>query len=80
MSGEERKKMKAWVDNWKVTGEELDRLKWEELREMGDEESLRIFNRLGSGWVDEWTPPGRECGLVVQQAIFSKAYEAQRRS
>jgi hypothetical protein len=76
----ERGKLKAWVDNWKTTGEELDRLKWEELRAMDEQESARIFNALASGWVDEWTPSDRECGLVVQQAIFSRSNESQCRS
>jgi len=34
MSEEGQERMKAWVANWKQTGEELDRLKWEELRAM----------------------------------------------
>jgi len=80
MTEEEREKIKAWVDNWKVTGQELDRLKWEELRAMDERDSCRIFNRLGSGWVDDWTPPDQECGLVIQQALFSKAHDSQRRS
>ncbi len=74
--------MREWVANWKRTGEELDRRKWEELQTMDESMSAIIFNRLGSGWVEEWQSPARdrEAGLVVQQEYFSKAHAAQRHS
>jgi hypothetical protein len=79
MSDAEHEKMKAWVANWKVVGEELDRLKWEELRAMDEADSARIFNKLGFGWVDAWTPPDGQCGFIIQQAIYSKAHGPQPR-
>jgi len=79
MTDGEREKIKAWVGNWKVAGEELDRLKWEELRAMDELASARIFNHLTAGLPGEWEPPERECGLVPQQAFFSKAHADQRR-
>ncbi len=74
--------MKDWVANWKQTGEELERRKWEELRAIDETTSAIIFNSLGSGWVEEWRTPEKaeETGLVIQQAYFSKAHATQRRS
>lgn len=82
MSGEDREKMKAWVDNWKQTGEELDRRKWEELRAMDESSAALIFNKLGEGWVEPWSSPERRPGhgLIIQQDYFRKAHATQRRS
>ena len=82
MSDEEQEKTKAWVANWKQTGEELDRLKWEELRAMDESSSALIFNKLGAGWVEPWRSPEREAsqGLIIQQDCFRKAHGTQRRS
>lgn len=80
MTSEE--KMKRWVDAWKVAGPELERIKQEELRAMDEARSAEIFNKLASGWVDNWSPSGLETdqGLVIQQHYFSKAHAAQLRS
>ena len=32
---DDREAMRRWVETWKITGEELDRMKWEELRDDG---------------------------------------------
>jgi len=82
MSETECEQMKAWVANWKRTGDELDRIKWEELQAMDEPSAGDIFNKLGAGWVDTWTSPERKPGhgLIIQQDYFSKAHEAQRRS
>jgi hypothetical protein len=82
MSHEEREKMKAWVANWKQTGEELERLKWEELQAMDESSSAHVFNKLGMGWVESWRSPERETGhgMIMQQDCFRKAHATQRRS
>ncbi len=82
MTDEEQKKTKAWIANWKQTGEELDRLKWEELRAMDETSSALIFNKLGIGWVEPWTSPERKPGdgLIIQQDYFRKIHATQRRS
>lgn len=76
MTDGEREKIKAWVDNWKVAGEELDRLKWEEFRAMDQEtavvQAARAF-AAAEGW--RATHPGlidRPCGMIAQQSYFSK--------
>jgi len=74
VTDEERAKIKAWVENWKVTGELLDQLKWQELQHMDEETSFHIFNNLATEDVKCWSPPDQECGLIQQQALFSKLH------
>lgn len=71
----EKEKILQYVRNWKVVGEELDRMKGEELRAMSEAESAaRIHDVLLMS--DEWfqvnAAPPRECGLIEQQRIFQK--------
>lgn len=73
----EKEKILQYIRNWKVVGEELDRMKAEELRAMSEEESARIFDGLQAcGLEDMWRQP--ECaednGMVEQQRIFMKAH------
>lgn len=53
MSDAQLERMKAWVANWKVTGEELDRIKWEELRNMDPSEALEQSTK-SLAMADEW--------------------------
>jgi len=74
----EKEKILQYVRNWKVVGEELDRMKGEELRAMSEEESAaRIHDVLLMA--DEWlklnVPLSRECGLVEQQRIFQRCQQ-----
>jgi hypothetical protein len=67
--------MRRWVRTWKSAGEELDRIKQEELRALTEEEaaaqSLDLF-RMGDQWMDENPGFKRESGLVEQQRWFMK--------
>ncbi len=38
--------IRAWVENWKLAGPELERLKKDELRAMTEEEALRKVNAV----------------------------------
>jgi len=74
----EKEKILQYVRSWKVVGEELDRMKGEELRAMSEEESAaRIHDVLLMA--DEWlklnVPLSRECGLVEQQRIFQRCQQ-----
>jgi len=71
----EEENILQYIRNWKVVGEELDRIKGEDLRAMSEEESAaRIHDVLLMA--DEWlklnAAPLRECGLIEQQRIFQK--------
>lgn len=68
--------MKSWVTNWKQTGEELDRIKWQELRTM-DAQSARLQSTQALAMADEWraSQPAlidRPSGMVEQQRWFAK--------
>jgi hypothetical protein len=74
----EKEAMRRWVETWKVAGEELDRMKWEELRAMTEADAARMLDL--QEWPREvplWRDPEREfsSGLVEQQRIFMKAPE-----
>lgn len=71
----ENEKMIHYIRNWKVLGEELDRMKTEELSALSREElAVRINDVMLM--VDEWSkvhsPLERGCGLIEQQKVFSK--------
>jgi hypothetical protein len=76
MSDDDRQRMKDWVANWKQTGEELDRRKWEELRAM-DAQSRVLLATQALRMADEWraaqtAPLNRLSGLIEQQFWFAK--------
>lgn len=73
---EEKALMKRWVDQWKVTGPELERIKKEELRAMTDEEALRRVQRVMNSrarHASEGVRAGESSGLIEQQRIFARA-------
>lgn len=75
----EKEKILQYIRNWKVVGEELDRMKAEELRAMSEEESaVRIHDvmLMADEWLKVNIPIARECGLVEQQRIFQKCQKA----
>ena len=75
----EKENILQYIHNWKVVGEELESLKGEELRAMGEEESAaRIHDVLlmADGWLKLNSLPSGECGLVEQQRIFQKCRKA----
>jgi hypothetical protein len=74
----EKEAMRRWVADWKVAGEELDRIKWEELRAMTEDDAARIFELLSMHPRDGWMRPERfeDSGLVEQQRLFRKFHES----
>jgi len=71
----ENEKMIRSVRNWKGLGEELDRIKPEELSALSQEElAVRINDvmLMADEWMKVHSPVERECGLVEQQKVFSK--------
>ncbi len=69
---QDRETTKFLVETWKRAGEELDRIKWEELRAMTEDDAARMLETLSMHPRDGWMPPERLAGsgLVEQQRIF----------
>jgi hypothetical protein len=62
---------RQWVQQWRETAIFLDEVKRDELANMTDEEGWRAIECIQSipnGWRD----PSALCGLLEQQALFSK--------
>ncbi|CAN5557691.1 hypothetical protein BH20VER1_BH20VER1_10790 [soil metagenome] len=76
----ERALMKRWVDQWKITGPELERIKKEELRAMTEEEAFATARRLSRYEGDVWITQDRRdsIGLIEQQRLFGKGHRAAR--
>ncbi|MDD5200259.1 MAG: hypothetical protein PHC88_10715 [Terrimicrobiaceae bacterium] len=73
----DKEAMRRWVETWKVAGEELDRMKWDELRAMTEDDAARMLD-LQHWPADElWRSPARESaeGMIEQQRIFLRAHE-----
>lgn len=67
----EKEQMRAWVENWKRVGPELEAIKRRELRAMTEEEgtkrALRVMSaRVKPRWRDS------SSGLIEQQRLFRK--------
>ena len=68
--------MRAWVENWKRVGPELERIKKEELRAMTEEEGTRrALLVMDAALPGDWKDPRRATysGLIEQQRIFARA-------
>ncbi|GHS92883.1 hypothetical protein FACS1894139_11290 [Planctomycetales bacterium] len=68
---------KEWVDNWKTTGEWLERVAVKEMRALDEDATLRqkemraIFQM--SDWICRREPVEPTSGLIEQQRYFSRA-------
>ena len=67
--------MRQWSENWRIIGEEEERLRRERLRALTEEEAAAQFDALDCDPALVWTPPERRdwSGLIEQQVIFQKA-------
>lgn len=71
----EKEQMRAWVENWKRIGPELEKEKRRELRAMTEEEGTERALRVMEARVEgSWRSPARResSGLVEQQRLFMK--------
>ncbi|MGI8435321.1 MAG: hypothetical protein ACR2NX_00205 [Chthoniobacterales bacterium] len=71
----EKEQMRAWVENWKRVGPELEAIKRRELRAMTEEEGTRRALRLMEARLEpRWRAPERRAasGLIDQQSWFMK--------
>lgn len=73
MTEEERALTKRYVDIWKQTAVELDRIKCEELRAMTEAGAARVADMLCVPDENIWVRPehANGAGLVEQQRLFS---------
>jgi hypothetical protein len=77
----EKEKMQAYVCDWVVAGEEMDRLKCEELRNLTADQSVKRINDvmlMADRWLELTENRDRDSGLVEQQSIFMKGYAKAR--
>lgn len=74
---DDRAKMRRWVEAWKVAGEELDRMKWDELRAMTEDDAARMLDLQHWPTDDLWRSPERESaeGMIEQQRMFLRLHE-----
>lgn len=71
----EKEQMRAWVENWKRVGPELERLKQEELRAKTEKMAHQDAVILANSRADTAASPAidePESGLVAQQRIFQR--------
>jgi hypothetical protein len=66
-------RMKAWVENWRVVSEEMEREKAVALRALTQKQSAEIFNGMDCDPATVWTSEERKLssGLVEQQRLFA---------
>lgn len=70
-----REQMRAWVENWKRLGPELERIKRQELRAMSEEEGTqRAIGVMEARVEPRWRDPRRRngSGLIEQQRWFMR--------
>jgi len=69
---EEKRRMREWVECWKLAGPELERIRREEIRKTDTARAVAFLSGILESHVRRH-PPGRTSGLVRQQAFFSRA-------
>jgi len=69
--------LRAWVQNWREIGPELDRVRREEIRSANTQESIRAFDLAFQAAIRNH-PPRATSGLVEMQRLFKKLREQNR--
>jgi hypothetical protein len=70
----DQEKLKEWVDNWKTTGEFLEKLRIKEMRKSDTYQSMLSLNDAFNAIVATASIPNSS-GLVEQQKWFTKFRE-----
>lgn len=72
MNDDEREKFRAWVNGWKETGEVLEKLRREEIRNSNLADSIEVFDNAfrSALWLN---PAGKTSGLVEFHKILAKS-------
>ena len=71
MDAAERELTLKWIENWRVLGPELERIRREEIRACDTSLAMQALDDAFESALLH-SPTGRGSGLVEQQAIFSK--------
>ncbi len=77
----EKEQMRLWVETWKRTGPELERIKRAELRALTEEEAFEQAQALNDSVAEEvWIDPRRVAasGLAEQQRLFRELHRSPR--
>jgi hypothetical protein len=69
MTPEQRAQMKRWVDIWKKAGPELEKIRFEEVRNADTQRSVRALKGMALMSLPNH-PPKATSGLVEQQRWF----------
>ena len=70
---------KRWVETWRRTGEELERLRRAEIESVDTREAIRqIFGSHGGTHSPALPAPSPTSGLIEQQAWFARIQMARR--
>lgn len=71
MDASETTRLRAWVQNWKVVGSELERLRHQKIRNAITPESIQLFDLAFKAALRN-TPPRTNSGLVEFQRFLRK--------
>ena len=71
MTDEKREKMRVWVNNWKETGEVMERLRREEIRSSNLEETIEALDGAFKSAIF-LSPTVPTSGLIEFHKILSK--------
>ena len=71
MTDEEREKMRIWVNNWKETGEILEKLRREEIRNLNITEEIMSLSDASEAALKMY-PPKLTSGLIEMQRLFMR--------
>lgn len=71
MTGEEKEKMRAWVNGWKEAGEAMEKLRREEIRSLNIAETILSLNDASESALILY-PPKPTSGLIEMQRVFMK--------
>ena len=77
----EKEKRQAYVRSWVITGEKMDRIKCEELKNLMVEHSVARINDvmlMVDRWLELTKNRDRDSGLVEQQRIFMTGHSKAR--
>jgi hypothetical protein len=67
----ETDRLREWVQNWKIVGPELERLRREKIRATNTQESIRLFDLAFKSAIRN-TAPRTTSGLVEFQKLIRK--------
>lgn len=71
MNEDEREKMRQWVNNWKETGEFLEKLRREEIKSLNIAEEILSLSDASESAL-RFYPPKPTSGLIEMQRLFAK--------